>query len=100
MTVPSLRAVAPNSPLKKLPGFGLLMIFQLAPSQRSVNVTEPPPLAFAPPTAQMSLAEIAAMPLPEGSGGVGTIARQAWNQLPAVRESGPRLTQSTGLGTA
>jgi hypothetical protein len=37
-TVPSLRAVAPNSPSEKLPGFGLLMIFQLVPSQRSVRV--------------------------------------------------------------
>ena len=37
-TVPSLRVVTANSELDAVPGFGLLMIVQLVPSQCSINV--------------------------------------------------------------
>src|SRR5262249_13529526 len=56
-TVPSLRAVTPESAFDRLPGLGLLTIFQLVPSQCSVRVS----VSFLP-TAQMSLAETAAIP--------------------------------------
>lgn len=46
----------------KLPGFALLMIFQLVPSQCSARVSQPPRLAALKPTAQMLLAETAAIP--------------------------------------
>ena len=39
-TVPSLRAVTPISELERVPGFGLLMIVQLVPSQCSVSVAD------------------------------------------------------------
>jgi hypothetical protein len=61
-TVPSLRAVTPNSELDAVPGFGLRMIVQLVPSQCSVSVAKAPVLSWSEPTAQMSLAEIAAIP--------------------------------------
>ena len=61
-TVPSLRAVTALSAFWSVPGFGLLMIVQLVPSQCSVSVAKPPVLSRSEPTAQMSLAEIATIP--------------------------------------
>src|SRR5262249_33463464 len=56
-TVPSLRAVTPARAFPRLPGFGLLTTLQLIPSQCSVRVE-----CSLVPTAQMSLAEMAAIP--------------------------------------
>ena len=62
-TVPSLRAVTAKSALVAVPGSGLLMIVQLVPSQCSINFAVPLVVEKLPaPTAQMSLAEIAAIP--------------------------------------
>jgi hypothetical protein len=41
-TVPSLRAVTPNSELDAVPGFGLLLIVLLVPSRCSINVAVTP----------------------------------------------------------
>ena len=64
-TVPSLRAVTPNSELEAVPASGLLMIVQLVPFQCSISVAAPPVDLLNAPTAQMSLAEMAAIPLRE-----------------------------------
>jgi hypothetical protein len=74
-TVPSLRAVTAASPLEAVPGSGLLTIVRVVPSQCSVKVEW-----LLSPTAQMSSAEMAAIPLrvlftvPTGFGfGLGTM---------------------------
>jgi hypothetical protein len=71
-TVPSLRAVTPESELSVLPGFGLLMIVQLVPFRCSISVPVPSVHVLNVPTAKMSLAELAVIPfsklLKPGSG--------------------------------
>jgi hypothetical protein len=62
-TVTSLRVVAPNSPLEAVPGSGLLLIVQLVASPCSIRVAVPLVVEeFPAPTAQISLAETAAIP--------------------------------------
>jgi hypothetical protein len=70
-TVPPLRVVAPKSPLQELPGFGLLLIVQLVPSQCSINCSPKSGLSgpVLDPTAQTSLLARAATAEKRESGG-------------------------------